>query len=44
MGHQGSVVNQGRVVTASPAVYKVNMTERAMQEATFLILTALVVT
>src|SRR5947207_1486353 len=26
---------------ASPAVYKVTMTERAMQEATFLILTAL---
>jgi DNA-binding PadR family transcriptional regulator len=30
-----------RLVIASPAVYKVSVTERAMQEATFLILTAL---
>ena len=31
----------GGLPIASPAVYKVSMTERAMQEATFLILTAL---
>src|SRR6266566_1303913 len=33
--------SSGGLATASPTVYKVCMTERAMQEATFLILTAL---
>ncbi len=32
---------QNGLLTDSPAVYKVDMTQRAMQEATFLILTAL---
>src|SRR6516225_1274668 len=37
----GSGTEWQRLATASPAVYNVSMTERAMQEATFLILTAL---
>ena len=45
MREEGSRAGSGtewqRLATASPAVYNVSMTERAMQEATFLILTAL---
>jgi DNA-binding PadR family transcriptional regulator len=37
----GGLTSPGGVVIASPTVYKVSVTERAMQEATFLILTAL---